>query len=1226
MRRYLCILSTIATALVTFGAAGTKTIPSKGVSMRKQNLLLALATLLWTIFGISQPLVADVTGTFLGTVTDPSGAVIPGAGVSLRNPNTGLVRTATTDTTGSYRFLEVPVGDDYILEVSASGFQKAVQSGIKLLVNQAFRADFQLQVGGTTQTVEVSAAPVQVEATNTQLGDVIEDRKLNALPLNGRSYIDLLGLQSGVVPISSSASVHNHSVSGNGYDGVLSVNGNRESANAFLVNGGDVEEGTDNGASIVPTLDSIQEFRLLTSSFDAEYGRFSGGIVNVVTKGGTNAFHGTIYEFLRNEKLDSRNFFDLNKTDPATGQELPGTGRGAFKRNQFGGAVGGRIIRDRLFFFSDYQGTREVRGASSGVIPVPSLAERGGDFSDVGVTGFPELTGDVRGCDTAGGHCMNDVLSQRLGYTVTNGEPYWVPGCDTLAQAQAGMCVFPGQVIPQSAWSSAAKGTLQFIREPTGERGGSPFFSTTSYKGVVRDDKFANRIDLNTKRTGNWAFYHHFDDANVLNPYAGGNMPGFASVSPTRAQQINLSNTRNFGATAVNDWRLNFTRFAMRLGQPKGGLGKVSEFGFVEGGLGLIPTVPELEGVPRVSLDSTGISFGVPSSPWQFNNTFQVLDNFSKIVGRHTIKLGADFRDFQINMRWRYGQNGTYDFYGAETGNDFADYLLGAPDLFILASPGYLDARSKYGGLYAQDSFKFRPNLTLNYGLRWEFSQPWSDKYNRLQAFVPGLQSKRYPDSPLGWVFDRDPGIPSTLGPTRYNNFAPRLGIAYSPGFSDGILGGLFGGPGKTSIRAAFGMYYTAFEQIQNNYELGNPPFAVYYLTPVPDYLEEPFKGRRGSDPGQRFPFVSYPDGTTGIWAQFQPIASVPGFVIDNKLPYTEHFNFTIQREFSGSTVLTLGYVGTAGHHLLAQREANPGDPARCLQVRQILGPDLGCGPFGEDTIYDLGNGQKVYGTRPYSVTSGRLLSQGILDIGEVEWMETWGNSIYNAFQVSIDRRVGALRLLGAYTWSKAMDDSSGFADLEHDPYNRSLERALSAFDMTHNFVTSYSYDLPFQKLASSPGGALRKFLDGWQVSGITRFSRGIPILLYDSRDLSLCGCGGADYPNYNGQPIQFFDPRDSAKHQFFSTSQFSKPDLGVPGTANRRFFHGPGLNNWDFALHKTTRITERTSIEFRAEFFNMYNHAQFLNPRGNLASSRFGRVTKSKDPRIGQLALKVYF
>ena len=1203
--------------------------------MRTRTLRLTLAVLAATLISLARPLHADVTGAILGTVSDPSGAAVPGAKITLHNPNTGLERSTTTDTTGSYEFLAVPVGEGYVVEAEAQGFQKSSQSNLKLLVNQRFRADFQLVVGAVTQTVNVFAEAAQVETTSTQLGDVIEDRKMNTLPLNGRSYIDLLGLQAGVVPISSGLIGGDRPVSGTGNAGNVSVNGQREASNAFLVNGGTVEEGRNNGASIVPTLDSLQEFRLITNSFDAEYGRFSGAVVNAITKGGTNDFHGTAFEFLRNEKLDSRNFFDLNQNDPDTGEELSGTARGVFKRNQFGGAGGGPILKNRLFFFSDYQGTREVRGLSSGNVTVPSLTDRTGDVSDMG------LSGDVRGDSVPGNHTMDEVLSQRLGYTVTSGEPYWVDGCETLADAQAGMCVFPGQVIPQSAWSPVSLATLKFIPTPVGTLGGTPFFSTSAEKQTLRDDKWAQRIDLNTQLTGNWSFYYHFDDAWLLTPYPGGgwpsNVPGFPAVTPSRAQQFNVGNTRNFGATAVNEARFNYTRAAVTVNEPTGGLGKVSDFGYVDGGLGIVSSDPNFEGVAPIGLyGSTGLGFGVPDgTTGQFNNTFQVVENYSKIKGRHTMKFGAEGRYLQINERNTYAQNGYFEFYGSETGSDFADYLIGAPDLFIQSSRQFLDSRTKYVGIYGQDTFKVTPSLTVNYGLRWEFSQPFYDTQGKIQAFVPGLQSTVYPDTPTGWVFPGDPGVPKTLAPTDYKNFGPRLGLAYSPGFTDGALAKIFGGPGKTSIRAAFGIYYTAVEDLTLFYEVGDAPFGLFYVSPTEVYLEEPYKDRRrGNDPGQRFPFTIPAPGATGIWPTYMPIASSPGFKTDNQLPYAEHFNLSIQREIANSTILTIGYIGTRGHHLIALTSFNPGDPARCLEIRQILGPDNGCGPGGQDQIYDLGGGETAYGTRPFSVTSGRYLDQGLLDFSDNAYSATMANSNYNALQVSLEKRVGAMRFLGAYTWSKSLDNASGFGD-NINPYNFRASKALSAFDLTHNFVISYSYDLPLQNLAGSQSGAARKLLEGWTLTGITRLTTGLPITMGQSGDLSLCGCGGVDRPNYNGDAIQFLDPRTTDGHQYFSESYddngdpvgpFFSEELGVAGNAGRRFFHGPGLNNWDFSVHKTTRITEKTSVEFRAEFFNVFNHAQFTNPSGNLSSSNFGRVTGARDPRIGQLALKFHF
>ncbi|MGH9430111.1 MAG: carboxypeptidase regulatory-like domain-containing protein [Terriglobia bacterium] len=1157
---------------------------------------------------------ADVNGTVLGTVLDPSDAAVPGAVVVLRNADTGATRTAKTDQSGNYEFLAVPVGSHYIVTVKRTGFRQTSQTGIRLLVNEQLHVDFNLQLGAETQAISVSARAVQVQMTSTQLGDVIGSTKMTSLPLNGRSYTDLLGLQAGVVPITSNATQTDRPVSGDLNAGNVSVNGQRESANEFLVNGGDVQEGRNNGASIIPDLDAIQEFRLITNSFNAEYGRFSGGIVNVITKSGTNQFHGDVFEFLRNDSLDSRNFFDLT--------------RGSFKRNQFGGTIGGPILKNRLFFFSDYQGTRQRQGLSTGIIPVPSMAERQGDFSDVGTTGYSPLSGNVRG-DNAPGDFAS-TLSQRLGYPVQAGEPYWFQGCANTAQ-----CVFPTQIIPQSAWDPAARGTLQFVPQPNGVLDGQPYFDTSAFDERLRDDKWSSRIDLNSQRTGNWSFYYNFDDSYVYEPYpadaaGGSNVPGFPATTPARAQQATMSNIQTFGGTMVNELQLNYTRFATKLGQPVGGLGKVSSWGFVEGGLGIVPAVPAIEGVPDISFNQLGWTFGMSAyDTGQYNNTAEITDNFSKVTGPHTFKFGGDIRYFQINERNANTPNGAFTFDGTETGNDFADYLVGAPAQVSQLSAQFLDSRSKYYALYAQDTYKVRSNVTLNYGLRWEASEPFYDTQGKIQAFIPGLQSTRFPNSPTGWVFPGDPGIPKTIEPTRWNNFAPRAGLAYSPGFSKGVLGKVFGGPGRTSIRAAYGIYYTAIEDLTQFYEVGDAPFGQLYTSPTLVYMDEPYKDRlRGNNPGQRFPY-SLPVPSDINFSIFQPITFSPGFKTDNVLPYAEHYNFNIQRQIGNSMLLTVGYVGNQGHHLVDQVDFNPGNPATCLHILALFTAagqaSAGCGPGGEDSIYSI-NGQNFYGTRPYSVTSGRYVSQGILDFGGFNtYTETLANSSYNALEATLEKRVGALTFLAAYTWSKSLDNSSGFADENTNPYNQSLSKSLSAFDMTHNFVISYSYAVPFQKTDSSSRLA-RGLLSGWTVTGITRFSTGLPILLTDSADYALCGCSGVDRPNYSGAPVRFSNPRNSPSLQYFSPAPFSAEQLGVAGNANRRFFHGPGLNNFDFALHKTTHITEGTSIEFRAEFFNLFNHAQFQNPSGDIQSSTFGDITSAGAPRIGQLALKYYF
>jgi len=1174
---------------------------------------------------LAHPLWAQ-DGQFYGVITDQGGSAVPHAKVVLENTGTGLNREASADEGGNYEFLAVPVGSNYNVSVTATGFEKSVESGLRLEVNQRYRVDFKLQVGAVVQTVAVTGSAVEVESSSTTVGDVIEDRKIISLPLNGRSYLDLLGLQPGVAPVSNPSPFQPTIVaSGDLTTGLLSVNGQRENANAFMINGSIVEDNGSNGAGAIPVLDSIQEFRLQTSTFDPEYGNFSGAVINVITKSGTNQFHGSVFEFLRNTDLDARTYFNAT--------------RGTLIRNQFGGSAGGPVIKNRVFFFGDYQGTRQTAGLSTGVLNVPSAAQQGGDVSApvAALLASLEQSGNplpsVRG-DNLPGHFAS-TLSSRLGYAVTPGEPYFAPGCTTPT-----VCVFPNGIIPQAAFSPAAAGLLKFFPSPNGAGSGVyPTYSSAAADEHVTDDKFAARGDFPT-HNGNdtWSVYYHFDRAIVNTPLNAPNtygtftnVPGFGYILPSRAQVATISNTKVFSSSKVNEGHFTYYRIVYPGPTPQGGLGKVSSFGFTEGGLGLIPANPSAEGVPDVILNGLGVTMGAAITDGNFQNVFQVQDGFSWIIGKHTVKFGGEWSHKQWYRRGGPVPNGQFIYSGGESGIDFADFLIGAPDQFIQSSRQYLDGRSKSGALYIQDNFRARPDLTINYGLRWEVAQPWSDARNRIQTFIPGQQSTVFTDSPTGWLFPGDKGIPSTLGPTRWNNFAPRLGLAYSPSFENGMLQKLLPA-GKSTIHAAVGEFFTTLDTTSGDFETGDAPFGLYYASPSLIYMETPFKGRSsGFDPGQRFPFAL--PSQNGSFAAFLPIGLSPGYYIGNKTPYAIEYNLTIQRQVGPSTLLTLGYVGAVNHHLFQIQEFNAGNSQKCLAIAQAFAAagqsSGGCGPYGADTIYNL-NGQTWNGTRPYSVTSGRHLDIGELDFADNPYSIANGDASYNSLQVTVDKRVGFARFLGAYTFGKSLDDASSYT-MSVNPFNAGLSRGLSTFDIKNNFVVSYNLDLPFGHWLSSPGGLSGKLLNGWQLVGITRFTTGFPVLMQEIDDRSLCDCDGQgihsiDLPNYNGQKVTRYNPRNSAGHQYFNAAVFSQETLGVPGNSRRLFFSGPGTNNFDTALHKATPITERISLEFRAEFFNTFNHAQFLPPVGNFAASNFGQVTGANAGRIGQGALRIVF
>jgi hypothetical protein len=1136
---------------------------------------------------------AAINGVISGNITDPSGAAIPGVTITATNQLTGVVSTAKSDGKGFYSFPALLVGI-YSVSARVPAFKDFSEENIRIDANSSVRVDIALEIGSISETERVNADSLQVETVSTQLGDVIDSATMTSVPLNGRSFTDLLQLQPGVSPYKATSEGGSLPVSGDLNTGNQSVNGGREASNAFMINGADSNEGVSNGASIVPNLDSIAEFRIITNNFDAEYGNFSGGQVNVVTKSGTNSFHGDVFDFLRNTDLDARNYFAPT--------------RGVFIQNIFGGVVGGPIRKDKMFFFGDYQGTRNLQGATQN-FPVPSAADRTGDLSD--------LSGNLNG--TVQGTSWANVLTQRLGYTVTPGEAY--SGCSSNAD-----CVFPNAQIPMSAWDSPAADLLQYIPQQNTANGN---FATAAYSQRLSDNKGSARFDA-TSRFGNLFGYYFVDSFSSNSPYGGGNTPGFGAASTGKAQMVNLGLTTTFKSNSVNDFRFAYLRDVNLQNVPTGSVGtSLSSLGFVSpwgptGGIGPIAT--NYQGVPNISLNN--FTIGVPADTLrQYNNTFQWIDNYTKIIGSHTLQFGASYHYDQINERNYYGENGSFGFNGQETGDDFADFLIGAPVSFIQASLQLLDSRSNYVGAYAQDSWRATPHLTLNMGLRYEISTPWYDTQNKIEAIIPGVQSVLFPGAPEGYLVPGDPGVPRTLAPIRYDNFAPRFGFAFTPS-GEGWLARLTGGPGKSSIRGGYGIFYTNIQDSTGFVEVGDAPYGLFYSSPVPSEFSTPFIDRAtGNNEGQRFPFqfpptnvsASHPD-TSFNWAGVEPISGSLVFDVHNKLPYVESFYLSLQREIAGHTVLSVNYVGNVGRRLLTLEESNPGDASLCLALSNpaALAPgQTPCGPGLETSVYTLANGTTVEGTRP---TLG-------INFASNPYMRTIASSSYNSLQASLQHDDKYAQFLIGYTYSRSFDDASAQQDLTNvlDP---ALSRGLSNFDVTNNFVASYTVPIPFDGYLPKEG-ALKKTLGGWAVSGITTFASGLPVTLSENDDNSLTGTQ-ADLPNYNPQGGKLYvnkNPRSGLP--YFNPNLFTPENLGTFGNSQRRFFHGPGLNNTDLALLKTFGFTESIKLEFRAEAFNAFNHAQFGGPSGdvdNQVQGGMGYINSANDPRIMQLALKLHF
>ena len=1135
---------------------------------------------------------AQVSGTTATSIVlDPEGAALAHAEIVVEEAGVGGThQESQSDDAGGFQF-SLETGHSYQLTVHADGFVLFTET----VVGGQAVAPIRLKVQGAAEAVTVEATgSATIDPQETQSGLTLSGTQVASVPLNGRSFTDLLAISSGVVPVGSSqpnavvmSGVASTPPSGDLDIGALSVSGQRETANAFRVNGSNAQEDVNMGVAIVPTLDSIGELNVLTDNFDAKLGNQSGGQIQVTTNSGTDRLHGSGYDYFRNTALDAHSYFSST--------------RAGFHQNQFGGTLGGpaslgtRFGR-RVFFFADYQGTRQTQGLDTGLIAVPTLAERGGNLSGVA----QELTGTVSGANWA------QQLSSRLGTTVTAGEPY----------AQ----VFPNGQIPVSAWSAPARALLEYIPLPNQ---GASAFSASGYAQAIRDDKGALRLDLHTP-PGALALYGFFDDYSLVDPYptgqGGASVPGFNARNNGRAQLYAANLTTTLGAAAVNQAHVSYMRNAATVGQPLGGLGTMlAQQGFVTGetASGIVPLMPQIEGVENVVFND--FTMGTPvTGLWQAENISEGTDDFSRTMGTHALAFGASFHADQINTHPDVYDNGSFSFSGSETGLDFADFLLGIDSSYTQGEGRNFYNRNHYIGAYAQDSWKATPSLTLNYGVRWDLLPPWREKYNQLLSLDADEESVVFPTAPKGILFPGDPGVPSTLSPTKYTNFGPRMALAWSPG-----------GTGRTVVRAGYGMYASAFEGLSAGIMSGNPPYGFTDTSAAPTLFDQPFiTAATGVSVGQRFPLPAVPFGASAShpvanvdWAEFEPLTGIPAFARNNVPPYAENYTVSVERQIGVNTTARASYVGTQAHHLLVVQEVNPGNPALCLALSQpadVAAGSATCGPFNESSTFVTLAGQTVNGTRTAYNSA----------FGSVNLQKTIANSHDNALELNVRHASPSLYVQLAYTWSRSIDEASSLADAV-EPGDAGLSRALSAFDMTHNFSATYRYELPVARwLHGRPGWS-----DGWQVSGLTRLGTGLPVTLVNNNDTSLLGTAPNGINN-NGVDEPEFTPGNLAiNHRLggnaFNTALFALPELGTLGNARRRFFYGPGEDDTALAIAKKTTLREGKAVEIRAEAFNVFNHGQFFGANavnGNISSANFGRIQTASAPRLMQVAARFTF
>ncbi len=1143
---------------------------------------------------------------------DGSGAAAASASVTLAADHLPAME-ARCDAAGRFRFeVRGSAGTPYTLTVRASGFAPSVSSGS---LGDPPTWTIRLEIAQHAEQVTVDASEgARPDPAQTEAGSVLEARELAAMPLNERSLTDLLATAPGVVPVSSAqpnavvmSGVASTPPSGDLDIGALSVSGQRETANSFRVNGSNVQEDENMGMAIVPSLDSVAKLEVLTGSFDARLGNGSGGQVLVETRSGGDRPHGSAYEYFRNTALDARNYFSLT--------------RSPLHQNQFGGTLGGPVPRARrLFFFADYQGTRQAEGIDTGEIAVPSLADRAGNLLDQASA----LTGKVSG------DALARALSAKLGRAVTRGEPYYTPACSP--------CVFPGGSIPAGAVSAPARQLLRYIPVPNVN---DTTFSTSSYAQQLRDDKGSVRLDR-TLPAGNLAVYGFVDDYFLLNPYptgeGGATVPGFNAENDGRAQLYALNFTTVLGSRGTHAAHASFMRNAAIAGRPRGGTGiSLLLQGFVTGAgtSGIVPLLPGQEGVANVIFNSFTMGVDVTSLS-QAENTSELTDDVSLAFGKHLFSFGASAHWDQINTHPDVYGNGSFSFTGSETGSDFADFLIGVDSSYTQGQGENFYNRNHYVGLYAQDSWRARPTLTLNYGLRWDLLPPWSEKYNQLLTLDPAEQSIVFPGAPKGILFPGDPGVADTLAPARYANFAPRAALSWSP-VATGTTRWLLGRPGATVIRAGYGLYYSAIEGLSAGVMSGNPPYGFTDTSAAPTLFDQPFvAAATGVSVGQRFPLQPVAFGASRAhpnnsvdWSGFEPLTGIPAYSNKNVTPYAENYTVSIERELAARTALTVSYVGTEAHHLLVDQEANPGDPALCLSLSTAASVTPGsatCGPFGESGSFMTAAGRAVQGTRSAFGPA----------FGSVNLQRTLANAHDNALELSLRRSTRSLFVQFSYTWSRSIDQSSSLAEAVYPdavPGGAGRSRALSAFDLTHNAVALYRYDLPLEKLSTK----YPRLTGGWEISGLTRWSTGFPVTLFNNNDTSLLGTqpnginnNGIDEPQFAGGDLKLHR-RPGAPA--FQTGLFTVPALGTLGDARRRFFYGPGAEDTRIALSKTTALhgdgAGTATLELRLESLNVFNHGQFFGPaavNGNIASGNFGAVQNAAPARLLQLAARVRF